>query len=135
MSTGSGGYQGPVTLQLRLPGEPLSAREARRAITTWALTHGVGPEVDDLQLVTSELVANAASHGSGQVTVEAEHTGTSIRVRVSDSGALPPQPRQPSDDDDSGRGLLIVAALAHSWGSVIHADSTEVWAELLLNTP
>ena len=119
-----------MTLLLRLPGEPLAAREARRAVTSWALARGLGPDVDDLELITSELVANAASHGQGQVTLEVEDTGELIRLRVTDSGAIPPEPRDALPDDDSGRGLLIVAALASNWGSRVTTSLTEVWAEL-----
>ena len=126
----SDGYQQGVTLHLRLPGEPLAAREARRAVTSWALARGLGPDVDDLELVTSELVANAASHGEGLVTLEVEDTGEVIRLRVTDSGAVEPQPRLAQPDDDSGRGLLIVAALSSKWGSSVSSSMTEVWAEL-----
>jgi len=128
-----GGYESGVTLYLRLPAEPVSAREARRAVTTWAQSRGVGPELDDLSLVTSELVANAASHGTGPVTVEAVHSGDAIRLKVTDSGECPNvAPRDPQLDDDRGRGLLIVAALARAWGSSAGNGSTEVWAELFI---
>lgn len=119
-----------MTLSLRLPGEALSAREARRAVSSWAVARGLDVELDDLQLVTSELVANAASHGAGPVTVEAEDAGDFIRLRVTDSGSQPPVPRQPADHDDSGRGLLIVSALSLAWGSVVDGTATQVWAEL-----
>jgi len=126
------GYEGGVTLRLTLPGEPLAAREARRAVTSWALSHGFGVGVDDLELVTGELVANAASHGTGSVTLEAMQSDGRVRLRVTDEGAVAPQVQLPSDDDESGRGLMIVAALALDWGSSVGTNVTEVWAELRL---
>ena len=132
MSTFDTGYQGDVTLRLRLPGESLSAREARRAVASWALTRGIGPDLDDLELVTSELVANAAAHGTGVVTLEAVDSGDVVRIRVTDHGTAGLVPRQPTPDDDSGRGLLIVSALSRTWGSAVGDGVTEVWAELLV---
>jgi len=126
------GYQGAVTLRLRLPGESQSAREARRAVATWAVTRGIGPDLDDLELVTSELVANAAAHGMGVVTLEAEDSGDVVRIRVTDHGTTGLVPRESNSNDDSGRGLLIVSALSRAWGSAVGDGVTEVWAELLV---
>ena len=121
-----------MTLLLRLPGEALAAREARRAVTCWAQSRGIGPDLDDLELVTSELVANAAAHGAGPVTLEAEDVGACVRLRVTDAGSGALAPRRAADDADRGRGLMIVSALAQAWGSRVAAGTTEVWAELLV---
>jgi serine/threonine-protein kinase RsbW len=63
-------------------------------------------------------------HGLPPITLQAESTGTRLRVSVTDVGArrpvLPAQP--PSPDKPSGRGLLILDALAETWGVV--ADLT-----------
>jgi anti-sigma regulatory factor (Ser/Thr protein kinase) len=122
-----------MTLRLSLPAEPLAAREARRAVSAWARSHDLYERLDDLELVTSELVTNATVHGLGPVIVELYDKGQSLRLQVTDSGALAPSPRLASSEDDSGRGLMIVAALALAWGSSVNGSVTQVWAELAIS--
>jgi len=121
-----------MSLRLSLPAEPLSAREARRAVSAWARSHDLTEHLDDLELLTSELVTNATVHGLGPVVVELYDDGRSLRLQVTDSGALAPSPRLAGTDDDSGRGLMIVAALSRAWGSSVSGSVTQVWAELAL---
>ncbi|WP_323183865.1 MULTISPECIES: ATP-binding protein [unclassified Streptomyces] len=88
-------------------------------------------------LVVAELAANAVRHGRVpgrnfllSVTYE---TGTRrIRVEVSDAcPELPPvDPSVSADDDESGRGLVLVDALADRWGAAPRTPlGKTVWAE------
>jgi len=43
--------------------------------------------------------------------------GRRVLVLVWDAVARPPSPREAGPDDESGRGLAIVAALSQDWGS------------------
>lgn len=83
-------------------------------------------------LVASELVNNAIRHGEGRVTVRFWPRPDGLRMEVTDSGPRGPEPTRPDADDESGRGLLIVDALASRWGSepVEAGPGKTVWFEL-----
>lgn len=126
---------------LTLPGEDLaSAPAARHHLTAIARAWGLPPDlVDALETVTGELVANALEHSdSWGITVTLARTGKdSVTVGVTDEGEedgddCPTRaiPHTPSPDQESGRGLLITAALATRWGQHRTPTSLTVWAEL-----
>lgn len=79
------------------------------------------PQMDEAVLLTSELCTNALQHsqsgngGSFEVTVY--HVPGSLRVEVRDDGsASSPASRSFDSCSEDGRGLEIVAFLAHRWG-------------------
>ena len=110
------GYQAPVPLRLRLDAVPDSGATARRAIATWLASHHLAARVDDVSLLTSELVTNALRHGVGPLDLTVTRMGDRLRVAVADHGDGAPEPRAAAPDDPGGRGLAIVAALALRWG-------------------
>lgn len=93
------------------------------------------PEVDDAELLASELATNAVQHtpsnlpGSGfGVLIEHEH-GHSVRVTVHDGGSYfdAPYVAQPEPDAEHGRGLFLVDVLADSWGSHATLSGRKTW--------
>ena len=50
----------------------------------------------------------------GSFRVRVERHGSRVRVEVTDQGG--PWQQQASDNDQNGRGLLVVAQLAQNWG-------------------
>lgn len=85
----------------------------------------------------SELVTNALRvpvPGDRQVGVRIAcwENGARLRLEVSDAGPGRPQVRRPRETDAAGRGLLLVAALAHRWGVEERPAGIgkTVWAEL-----
>ncbi|MFD4543714.1 ATP-binding protein [Streptomyces bauhiniae] len=115
-----------------LPRQPESAALARRlariALTTWGLAH----LTDDAALLVSELAANAVRHAQRdfiRVVVERVAPGT-VRVSVADFSYALPEPRTPTTNDENGRGLPLVAALATNWGTDEQRWGKVVWAEL-----
>ncbi|TGN74544.1 ATP-binding protein [Streptomyces bauhiniae] len=115
-----------------LPRQPESAALARRlariALSTWSLTH----LTDDAALLVSELVANAVRHaqrGSIHVAVERVAPAT-VRVSVADFSHTLPNPCTPTTNDENGRGLPFIAALATNWGTDERRWRKVVWAEL-----
>ncbi|MFJ2575818.1 ATP-binding protein [Kitasatospora aureofaciens] len=62
----------------------------------------------------------------------------SAGVEVSDASPDLPVPRHPAPDDESGRGLELVAALATSWGAHSRGEryiGKTVWFTLALSSP
>ena len=54
-----------------------------------------------------------------------------LRIEVDDDGAGTPEPQPLTDDEEHGRGLHLVGALAASWGmDVAESGGKRVWAEL-----
>jgi anti-sigma regulatory factor (Ser/Thr protein kinase) len=85
----------------------------------------------DCQLLVSELVTNAVVHGAGTISLELQHHDGALRVSVMDPHASEPlEQRDARVDDESGRGLAIVAAVAAAWGSWCEREGTQVWFEL-----
>ena len=117
-------------LELSLPAEPRSASAARSAVRR--LVAGAPVDEDVALLLVSELVGNAARYaGRGDVIVCATLTSQALRVEVHDaSPALPVPPPTPPWDQETGRGLLLVEALAERWGTEQEPGGKSVWFEL-----
>jgi anti-sigma regulatory factor (Ser/Thr protein kinase) len=101
----------------RLTTGPAAVGEAREqvraAITAWEVP--VDPDV--AILLTSELVTNAIRHEAGQtVTLFITCTYGHFRVDVHDTSRFFPVLLDPSDEDETGRGLMLVDTLAAKWG-------------------
>ncbi|WP_246108886.1 ATP-binding protein [Streptomyces sedi] len=124
-------------LRFRLPAAPTSAAEARR-LTRQQLAEWRTPSdaCDSAQLVISELVTNALRHtDSESVGCEVRLAGSLLRVAVASGGAGPrPAPGRAHEDDEGGRGLMLVCSLAQVWGVRPGEAGAghEVWAELPL---
>lgn len=114
----------------RFPAAPHAARLARRMVAGSLDEWGYDKLVDDALLVVGELSANAAAHGGADFTCAVSRVDGRVRIEVGDSSALAPVMRNVDQDALSGRGLLLIAALAHSWGWVPAAPGKVVWAEL-----
>ena len=69
-----------------------------------------------LELLTSEVVANAVLHSAGEVVVELTCTEERVRVAVSDASPLLPQLRRAGPEVVGGHGVALVDALASRWG-------------------
>lgn len=115
---------------------PRSAALVRRLLHAQLQDVGAPVDlIDDAALVVTELIANSARHARPQrdrtITVEWCYEGGVADIRVTDGGGgRPPRPRRVGPDEESGRGLTIVDALASAWGVDNGDDATTVWARL-----
>ncbi|MBV7248270.1 ATP-binding protein [Streptomyces sp. MW-W600-10] len=115
-----------------------SVSTARRHVRTVLIGWKLGDLVDDATLITSELATNVITHAKG--TGEYFELGLRRRdgvliLEVADSYQwLMPELRKPTDDETSGRGLLIVDALAERWGVRPRHPGKTVWAHLPIQT-
>jgi hypothetical protein len=91
---------------------------------------GEPPQVlEAAELMTSELATNCVRHAHTDFELEVDY-GSEIRVEVRDTGPGHPVRRAPEPPEPSGRGLLIVEAMADSWGVVPRASGKTVWFTL-----
>ncbi len=81
-------------------------------------------------LLVDELVTNAIVHARGEIGLRVEDCPGWIRVEVSDTAPFEPTVRSPTTEDEHGRGMLIVASLASSWGIVRTPNGKGVWFRL-----
>jgi anti-sigma regulatory factor (Ser/Thr protein kinase) len=84
--------------------------------------------LDDVKLVTTELVNNAVVHGEGRIMLRAGLADDALRVEVIDEGSGNAPRIREEADGPGGRGLRIVDALAVRWGTF--EGTTHVWADL-----
>ncbi|MFE0640598.1 ATP-binding protein [Streptomyces sp. NPDC058877] len=120
---------------------PRGARLARLLAVEWMRDHAVPYRVVETAThVVAELATNAATHGrvagrSFRLALLAR--GDGLRIEVMDTrGEDLPHVRQPSPEGDSGRGLLLVEALADRWGVTTGPSPRKtVWAEIDLPCP
>lgn len=107
-------------------------RAARRVVAACCADAGAGPVCTDTSaLVTSEVVTNAVRHGTGPVSFGVDCGGRNVRVEVSDDGDGRPMVGDADPDGEGGRGLMIVDALASSWGVIdTPTGGKTVWFEV-----
>ena len=87
-------------------------------------------------LLVSELVSNAVQHGGPHgptaiVDLEVAAHSDRVRIGVTDAGDGDPRAGNGAVDLPSGRGLLLVEALASRWGCDRLPVGKTVWFELL----
>jgi anti-sigma regulatory factor (Ser/Thr protein kinase) len=96
------------------------------------LVHLREDDLDDAKTIASELVNNAFLHGEGPIVLRVSGGDSTLLIEVADRGAnrvdVPVRPRA-----SGGRGLAVVAGLAHRWD--VGGPPTKIWAELLLSLP
>jgi PAS domain S-box-containing protein len=127
--TGSGGTAADEDVHLHLAGHLSEVARARHL--TVEVARRVGVDVDDAALLVTELATNALRHGGPGVDLWLRPTAGGLRVELVDGRpAGLPRAALPAPEAEGGRGLAIVSALAHSWGSERLAVGKRVWFEL-----
>lgn len=119
-------------------GARLARRFAVRCMEEWG--YAAASDVScAVALVVAELAANAVRHGRvpGRdvgLRLALDPAAGLVRVEVADAASgrrLPTAPPSPCPEGESGRGLLLVEALAVRWGSADRYPlGKTVWAEV-----
>jgi anti-sigma regulatory factor (Ser/Thr protein kinase) len=107
-----------------------SARAARLFIRGRLDAWGRQDVAEAAELLTNELVTNSILHAGTDIVVEATHEPDVVRIEVSDFDGGEVARRRGALDDERGRGLELVDALARSWGVVRRPSGKTVWFEI-----
>jgi hypothetical protein len=114
----------------RFAASPEAPRESRHFVLATLEEFGCEQFATDAALVVTELATNAIEHARSDFTVSVVVADGGIRIEVRDWSRLEPRIQDASIVATSGRGLLLVDALASAWG-IIHGEAVKVvWAQL-----
>ncbi|MGW7244094.1 SpoIIE family protein phosphatase [Streptomyces sp. NPDC054804] len=108
-------------------------RRARRFLTTSLESWHLASLSDSAEVLASEVVTNAIVHGDSDVDVCLRKYPDHLRMEVRDSDSHPAMLVDLGPDEDKaegGRGLVIVSALASSWGNSPSGRGKTVWFEM-----
>ncbi|WNI14545.1 SpoIIE family protein phosphatase [Actinacidiphila sp. ITFR-21] len=100
----------------------------RQALTDWRLSE----LADDVELAAGELLVNVLLHTEGGAVLTLEvlpEPVRRVRLSVQDRSSVWPRRRSPGEAATSGRGLLMIDAMAVSWGVEPRGDGKAVWCE------
>ncbi|MYS89487.1 ATP-binding protein [Streptomyces chartreusis] len=120
---------------LQLSPTPRGARLARLLATEQLRSWGLPS--DPAEQIVAELATNAATHGrvpGRDFRLLLYVVADTLRIEVTDTlDDRLPTPQPPTPESESGRGLLLVDALADRWGVTPGLPPRKtVWAELTL---
>ncbi|WP_188194213.1 SpoIIE family protein phosphatase [Nonomuraea sp. SYSU D8015] len=117
-----------------LPEHPKAAGQAREHVRTQLHTW----DLDDLSMTTellvSELVGNVVRHAKGPIHLRLLRSNV-LTCEVSDGSQTTPRIRRAAETDEGGRGLQLVSAISHRWGTRYTATGKCIWTEQPLKSP
>ena len=118
--------------ELHVAPDSTSPAQARRYVEEFLDQKDLGYLLDDVRLVVSELVTNAAVHARTRIRVTIEEMPFCVKLTVYDQSVDVPVKSlasRVSADDESGRGLWIVDACSADWGVDLPEDGEKcIWA-------
>ncbi|MFE6398843.1 ATP-binding protein [Streptomyces alboflavus] len=127
----------PQEIEWRLPRHARSVGRARTLLREQASSWDLPPEVTETAtLLLSELMTNAYRHAKvspgREIWTRCVLKAGLLHIAVSDANATPPAPRHACPEDESGRGLALVATLSDDWGTELRPGGIgkRVWFEL-----
>jgi histidine kinase-like protein len=102
----------------------------RQSLWEWRLTHFS----DSVELVVSELLTNAVAASQAMnrlwpVRLWVMSDTTRVLISVWDANPHPPVRLEPTEETESGRGLLLVESFSEQWGWYVpDTGGKVVWA-------
>ncbi|WP_436232594.1 SpoIIE family protein phosphatase [Actinacidiphila alni] len=112
--------------------DPEGLAEARCALRQALGGWGLARLADDVELAAGELLVNVLLHTDGGAVLTLEvlpDPVRRVRLSVQDRSSVWPRRRSPGEAATSGRGLLMIDALAARWGVEPRGDGKAVWCE------
>jgi CheY-like chemotaxis protein len=108
----------------------LTAPSSARSFLRPHLASTDADTIATVELLVSELVANAVVHAASAPRVDVRLAPGTIRVEVHDDDPMPPSLRAPDEQGPGGRGILLLDQLASRWGHAPQGTGKQVWFEL-----
>jgi anti-anti-sigma regulatory factor len=105
-----------------------AARQARNLATEACMRWELPDLVAAASVIASELVSNVVDHAGTMATLRISLPRRFVTIGVRDGST--DEPRLIPPDDLGGRGLMLVDAMAHSWGWLPVDGGKVVWASL-----
>jgi anti-sigma regulatory factor (Ser/Thr protein kinase) len=116
-----------------LPYLPSAVPRARQVLRESLRGAGLDEDATAVaELLVSELVTNAVKYGQPPVWLLVELRPGLVHASVSDTSTALPERRVVDDDSEGGRGLLVLDALAGSWGAVTADHGKYLWFDLVV---
>jgi anti-sigma regulatory factor (Ser/Thr protein kinase) len=133
---------GRLTRYVRLAALPSAVPWARRVLRHMLCEWQLENMADPAALLLSELVTNAVEASPGRacrkpgklpmIGLAIRLTPASLVLEVWDASPLRPVPQDAGIAGDRGRGLLLIDALADSWGHRAADGGKIVWCEVAI---
>ena len=95
-----------------------------RTLREWQVEEA---RIEPVQLVATELLANAIVHAASAPVLSLIADGADLVLRVADESPAPPVAQKVTIDAAGGRGLLMVEALGDCWGVDPSPTGKVVW--------
>ncbi|MEU8348491.1 SpoIIE family protein phosphatase [Streptomyces sp. NPDC048845] len=120
------------TAAWRFTDDPAVVSEARELVINQLTTWGLDQLTFTTELIVSELITNAIRYAGAPIGLRLIKDRTLI-CEVSDPSQTQPHLRRARLTDEGGRGLFLIAQLAHRWGSRYTHSGKTIWTEQPLN--
>ncbi|MFG2359299.1 SpoIIE family protein phosphatase [Streptomyces sp. NPDC048521] len=111
-----------------VPVDPAAVAETRARATRQVEDWGLGDLAMTTELIVSELVTNAIRYAAPPIRLRLLRD-TRLTCEVADASSTAPRLRHARSTDEGGRGLFLVAQLAHRWGARYTGEGKIIWAE------
>ncbi|MFE2992427.1 SpoIIE family protein phosphatase [Streptomyces sp. NPDC059262] len=111
-----------------VPVDPAAVADVRARATRQVEAWGLGELAMTTELIVSELVTNAIRYAEPPIRLRLLRDAR-LTCEVADGSSTAPRLRHARSMDEGGRGLFLVAQLAHRWGARYTAGGKIIWAE------
>ncbi|WP_420031667.1 SpoIIE family protein phosphatase [Streptomyces sp. cg28] len=128
----SGTPQAPRMHRYVHQADPEGLADARAALREHLTAWGLGVMADDVETAAGELLVNALMHTEGGAVLTLEVLAGPprvVRLWVKDRSSSRPHRRTPGETATSGRGMVMVEAMASRWGVEPRGEGKAVWCD------
>lgn len=112
-----------------LPCDPAIVRHARSLAADRLAAWHLKELTFTTELIISELTTNAIRYATCPLRLRMIRHNNALTCELFDASSTTPRIRHPRATDEGGRGLFLIAQMAHRWGTRHTATGKIVWAE------